>query len=203
MSQFGTINSMEAEDALFSKTTQRIIYVLFGQDEVEDLTYAEILRRTAGGAGAIHRELRRLVAAGLVLERGSPLHRVFVANTRHPIYPELRAIAKKLLGAQNGRRSEKRLDPIAARTFAKKYMWWQKPEEVVGNQERLVAQIMSLGTFDEVRFVEKQLGEQYLRRVVKNASPGNFDRRSWVYWNYRLNLASPGRVPPPPERRFA
>jgi hypothetical protein len=190
---------MQAIDVLYSKTTQRLLLALFRDNPADGLSYAEILRRTEGGSGAIHRELRQFLTSGLLLERGSPSRRLFTANTSHPLYPELHSIAKKLAQVT----TETRLDPLMARTLAKKYLWWQTPDEAARDQQRLVAQVMNMGTFDDVRFVETQLGAEYLRRVLKHALPGHFDPRSWTYWHYRLGLAKPDRVPPLPQRQFA
>jgi hypothetical protein len=190
---------MDAAAVLFSKTTRRLLSVVFAHDRNEGLAYAEILRRTSGGAGAIHRELKRFLAAGLILDKGSAGQRVFVANRKHSLYPELRAMARKLAAKPNAAR----LDPLAARRLAGKYLWWMSPEEALKDQERLVAQVMTLGTFEDVRRIETELGDEYLRSVVKGARPGRFDDKAWTYWHYRLGLAEPGKVPALPQRRFS
>ncbi len=194
---------MHARDVLFSKTQQRVLLALFAED-VDGLTYAQILRKTAGGSGAIHRELAQFAAAGLVLEKGGPWQRVFLPNKAHPVYAELRAIAKKLLAspAQTAPRKET-LDALIARTLARKYLWWVRPEAALQEQQRLVAQIMKLGTLEDIQLVERELGEDCFRKVLKRASPGQFDERSWTYWHYRLDLAQAGRVPSLPRRSFA
>ena len=190
---------MDAKDVLFSKTTRRLLFALFSEGSREALSYAEILRRTQGGAGAIHRELTKFVAAGLIAREGGSARRLYAANKSHPLYGELLAIARKLGNPS----TDRRLDPLMARTLAKKYLWWQKPDDAAHDQQRLVAQVMNMGTFDDVRFVETVLGAEYLRGVLKTALPGHFHPRPWAYWHYRLGLAKPGRVPAPPERRFA
>ncbi len=195
---------MRAQDVLFSKTQQRVLLALFAEDTVDGLTYAQILRKTAGGSGAIHRELTQFAAAGLVLEKGGPWQRVFLANKDHPVYAEIRAIAKKLLGSSTQMAPRKEtLDALIARTLARKYLWWVSPEKALREQERLVAQIMKLGTLEDIQVVEEELGEDYFRKVLKRASPGQFDERSWTYWHYRLDLAQAGRVPSLPRRSFA
>ena len=190
---------MDAADVLFSKTTQRLMLVLFAPGGEERLNYAEILRRTSGGAGAVHRELKRFLAAGLILDKGSGGQRVFVANRRHSLYPQLSAIARKLAAKPK----MAGLDRVIARNLARKYLWWMNPDEAVGDEERLVAQVMNMGTFEDIRLIEKDLGDEYLRRVVKNARPGYFDEKAWAYWHYRLGLAKPDKVPALPQRRFS
>jgi hypothetical protein len=41
------------------------------------------------------------------------------------------------------------------------------------------------------------VGEDELRRALRDAEAGQFDDRSWHYWHYRLGLAE-GDVAPPP-----
>lgn len=189
---------MDARDVLFSKTQQRLIGVLFSDEALQGLTYAEILRRTEGGAGAIHRELKQFLAAQLVV-KAAARHRVFKPNTKHPVYPELRAMAKKLLREIPPAEG---LAPEIAIALGRKYLWWMTPRQVLKDQGRLVAQVMNMGSFEDARLVEKTLGKGKLRSVLKGAAPGQFDRRAWAFWHYRLGLAKPDDVPPLPQRRF-
>lgn len=91
--------AQSARDVLFSKTQQRLLGALFSGAAPEGLSYAELLRRTAGGAGAIHRELRQFISAGLLKEKRVGGHRLFVPNPDHPVYEDLCSVARKLLGA--------------------------------------------------------------------------------------------------------
>jgi hypothetical protein len=188
---------MTPGDALFSRTTQRLLAALFSAPGQEGLTYSEILRRTSGGSGAIHREIARFVRAGLVVREAGPAGRTFAPNRAHPWYGSLHALAKQL-----GVAPPAALEPELARSLARKYLWWLDPDEALGHQDRLVAQVMNMGTFDDVRLVEDRLGEACLRKVLEGAGPGWFDERPWTYWHYRLGLARPGRVPALPRRRF-
>lgn len=90
---------LSARDVLFSKTQQRLLGALFSGAAPDGLSYAELLRRTAGGAGAIHRELRQFLSAGLLKEKRIGGHRLFVPNPDHPVYEDLCSVARKLLGA--------------------------------------------------------------------------------------------------------
>ncbi len=91
--------ALSARDVLFSKTQQRLLGALFSGAAPEGLSYAELLRRTAGGAGAIHRELRQFASAGLLSEKRIGGHRLFVPNAEHPVYADLCSVARKLFGA--------------------------------------------------------------------------------------------------------
>jgi hypothetical protein len=70
---------------------------------------------------------------------------------------------------------------------------------------RVAAQVMNLGTWEDLTKLIETAGEDYLRDVLKGAEAGQLDVRSWHYWHYRLGLAEYGRrpVPPMPVRKTA
>lgn len=84
-------------DALFSKTQQRVLGLLFGQPD-RSFFANELISLTGGGSGAVQRELRRLESSGLVTieRRGNQKH--FQANAASPIYADLCAIVRKTFG---------------------------------------------------------------------------------------------------------
>lgn len=94
-------------------------------------------------------------------------------------------------------------DPTLLTPFARKYIWWMMPEEAVTMPERLAAQVMNLGDYDDVQALVMLAGDDYLRAVLRQAEIGQFTPRSWAYWHYRLGLASPDQVPPMPARILA
>jgi len=84
-------------DALFTKTQQRVIGLLFGNPDRS--YYAnEIVRFAGAGTGAVQRELGKLTAAGLlsVTKIGNQKH--YQANRQSPIFEELRGIVLKTFG---------------------------------------------------------------------------------------------------------
>jgi hypothetical protein len=87
--------------------------------------------------------------------------------------------------------------------YAAKYIWWKTPDEAAETPERVVAQVMDIGDFDDVRALAEAVGDDYLRHVIAQADPGIFSEKSWTYWHYRLGLATPGQVIAMPERRVA
>jgi hypothetical protein len=86
--------------------------------------------------------------------------------------------------------------------LANKYVWWKTPDEAVCMPERVIAQVMNIGDYDDVRELSRQVGDDVLRKVLQQAQVGQFGKRSWIYWNYRLGLASVDHVPAMPVRRF-
>lgn len=87
--------------------------------------------------------------------------------------------------------------------FAARYIWWKTPEEAMEMPERIVAQVMDIGDFDDVRELAEAVGDEYLRRVIANAEAGMFSGKSWAYWHYRLGLAKAGETIATRERRVA
>jgi predicted nucleotidyltransferase len=97
--------------ALFGKARRAILALLYGH--ADELFYVREIARAAGvGHGAVQRELRALVAAG-VLNRTQRGQQVFYqANQASPIYTELRGLVQKTFGAAEVlRRCLQRLRP--------------------------------------------------------------------------------------------
>ncbi len=95
-----------------------------------------------------------------------------------------------------------RMDLPNLKRLAAKYVWWKTPDEAVEMPERVIAQVMNMGDYEDVRNLANQVGDDALRAVVLNAQAGQFGPRSWAYWHYRLGLASVDEVPAMPKRRF-
>lgn len=93
--------------------------------------------------------------------------------------------------------------PETLKRVAAKYIWWKSPEEALQQPQRVVAQVMDMGDYEDVLELEKQADNEYLCEVLVHAEPGQFNPRSWVYWHYRLGLCAPGETPSMPQRRVA
>ena len=87
----------EIGDALFTKTQQRVLSLLYGKPD-KSFYANEIVRWADMGRGTIKRELERLVSAGLLVvsREGNQLH--YQANSENPIYAELVGIVRKTFG---------------------------------------------------------------------------------------------------------
>lgn len=83
--------------------------------------------------------------------------------------------------------------------LATRLIWWKPPAEAVQDIPRLVAQVMTLGTWDDVQTARGLLGNEAFRRVLDNPPPGVFDARSWAYWHAVFEREP---VPPLPKRQF-
>ena len=84
-------------DALFTKTQQRVLRVLFGQPE-RSFYASELIRGAGTGSGAAQRELARLEKSGLIVARRIGNQKHYQANAVSPLFSELRNIVLKTVG---------------------------------------------------------------------------------------------------------
>ena len=87
--------------------------------------------------------------------------------------------------------------------WANRYIWWKTPTEALRHPERIIAQVMDIGDYDDVQQMMRAFGDDAPRDVVQHAEAGMFSPRSWAYWHYRLGLAAPNQVPPLPQRKIS
>jgi hypothetical protein len=83
--------------------------------------------------------------------------------------------------------------------IAQRYLWWGGQGTPHG-AARMAAQIMNLGTYDDISRLERLLPAATLASVMREAQPGWFSARSWEFWRGRLHIELP---PAPPVRDFA
>ena len=102
-------------DALFTRVQQRVLGLLFGQPD-RRFQSAELIRLARSGTGAVHRQLGRLAAAGLVTVTHSGNQKHYQARRDAPIFGELHGLIVKTVGiAEPLRRAlETRADGIRA-----------------------------------------------------------------------------------------
>ena len=99
-------------DALFTKTQQRVLGLLYGTPDKSFYTN-EIMRWAGMGRGTIRRELERLVSAGIlsVTPTGNQNH--YQARQNNPVYSELLGIVRKTFGVAGVVRQT--LEPLNSR----------------------------------------------------------------------------------------
>lgn len=88
----------------------------------------------------------------------------------------------------------------AAETMAAKYVWWKEPTEALQNKHHFLAQLMTLGTLEDVQWMVRSYREEELKEALEMAPPGIFNGRSWNFWHLRLGIAE---VPELPARNLA
>ena len=77
-------------DALFTKTQQRVLRVLFGQPE-RSFYASELIRDAGTGSGAAQRELARLEHSDLIVTRRIGNQKHYQANAESPLSSGSRA----------------------------------------------------------------------------------------------------------------
>ena len=92
--------------------------------------------------------------------------------------------------------------------LADSYIWWKTPEEAARYPDRVLAQVMDIGTFEDCRSMRTAFGDERLCGVLRRAEPGWFRARSWAFWQAALGIdAGPRpvrrRLPPAPWERPA
>lgn len=91
------IKSTSIGEALFTKTQQRVLGLLFANPERSYYTN-EIVRFADAGIGTVQRELQRLESAGLITSEKIGNQKHYRPNPAAPIFEELRGIVIKTVG---------------------------------------------------------------------------------------------------------
>jgi hypothetical protein len=86
--------------------------------------------------------------------------------------------------------------------FGRKYLWWRPVDGRPFSEERIIAQTMSFGTYDDILLLEQAVGSARLAEVMLRAEPGWIDDRSWAFWRGRLLFAVGAVIPEAPPRRM-
>src|SRR5437868_1108886 len=85
--------------------------------------------------------------------------------------------------------------------LGRKYLWWEPIGGQSHSEHRIIAQVMDLGTYEDIRRLEKMIGLERLADVMLQAEPGWFSDRSWEFWRGRLSLALGKEIPEEAPRR--
>lgn len=146
-------------DALFSKSQQRVLSVLFGN--ADRSFYAnEIIALADSGTGAVQRELAKLERAGLVTVTRIGNQRHYQANAAASVFEPLRDIILKTTGLADVLRAA--LVPVAAKVRAAfVYGSVSKGEETATSDIDIMIVSDKLSYGDLFRFLEgaeKRLG---------------------------------------------
>ena len=104
--------SASLSDALFTRTQQRVLSLLFGQSG-RAYGVGELIQMTGAGSGAIQREIARLSGSGLLSVEQVGNQKRYRANPDSPIHDELVAIVHKTFGLVMPLREA--LAPLASR----------------------------------------------------------------------------------------
>ena len=88
--------------------------------------------------------------------------------------------------------------------FAKKYIWWESPQEALRRPYRVLASAMNIGSLEDYQRIRRSFDPELLSDLLTNAEAGWFTERSWSFWHRVLGLVDvQDSVPPLPERVFS
>jgi hypothetical protein len=96
-------------ESLFGKTRRSILTLLYGHTD-ESYHLRKVLRLAGISPGAGQRELKRLVAAGVLIRTVADNQVRFQADPRCPIFGELRSLISKIAGVAEALRAA--LEPL-------------------------------------------------------------------------------------------
>ncbi|CAN5514850.1 hypothetical protein BH10PSE16_BH10PSE16_08310 [soil metagenome] len=102
-------------DALFSKSRQRVLSVLFGNPD-RSFYANEVIALARSGTGAVQRELAALSEAGLITMTRQGNQKHYQANAAAPVFAELRGLVLKTTGLADVLRAA--LAPLASQIEA-------------------------------------------------------------------------------------
>jgi hypothetical protein len=85
--------------------------------------------------------------------------------------------------------------------LGRKYLWWKLPNGQPHSEDRIIAQTMNLGTYDDILLLEQTVGKPRLVEVMRHAEPGWINDRSWEFWRGRLSFATGTVLPHEAPRR--
>ena len=162
-------------DALFTKTQQRLLSLIYGHPD-QSLYLNELVRLANIGRGTVVRELAKLTDSGLVVmtRQGNQNH--YQANPDNPIFDELKHIVQKTFGISDVLRNA--LAPLAD-TLEQAFIYGSvaKGDAHAGSD----VDVMLIG--DELSYSEVMEllapAEQQLQRTINPTlySPAEFEQR--------------------------
>jgi hypothetical protein len=83
----------------------------------------------------------------------------------------------------------------------RKYLWWKPAGGLPHSDDRIIAQTMNLGTYDDILLLEQTVGRARLVEIMRHAEPGWINGRSWEFWRGRLSFATGATIPDKAPRR--
>ena len=107
--------SANLSDALFTKTQQRVLSLLYGHPG-RMMSVSDLIQSTGAGSGAVQREIARLAGSGLLIAEQVGNQKRYRSNPDSPIHDELVGIVRKTFGLAVPLREA--LAPLAGRITA-------------------------------------------------------------------------------------
>ncbi len=81
----------------------------------------------------------------------------------------------------------------------RRYVWWESSEWAYAHPDIFLANVMNLGSWDDIQALRRNIGDEPLKAVLIHPPPGYFSYRSWDYWHVKLNMLP---IPSLPSRKL-
>jgi hypothetical protein len=85
--------------------------------------------------------------------------------------------------------------------LGQKYIWWTPVGDAPHAPDRIIAQVMNIGSDEDTQRLQATVGAARLADVMMHAAAGWFSPRSWNCWRERLSAATSARIPAELPRR--
>lgn len=85
--------------------------------------------------------------------------------------------------------------------WAKKYIWWENPEEAIKDYNKIILKVLDIGTFEDTQILLENIDKNTLIKIIQNSEIGSMRKKSWNYWHTILNIYDDKDIPPMPSRR--
>jgi len=186
------ITSNKLSNALFSKTRQQVLGLLYGHVD-QSFHTNEIIRLTHTGTGAVQRELKQLAEVGVLIVKSIGNQKHYAANHSSPLFNELHGIVLKTFGLVDVIRIA--LEPINSQIHsAFIYGSIAKQEERAGSDIDLMIIADDLNYADLFSLLEstqKQLG-----RVINPTfyAPADWARKKQANNNFVAQVAQQPKI---------
>jgi uncharacterized protein len=97
-------SALAPDRALFGRTRSALLALLFGHTD-ESFYLRQLIRAVGAGHGALQREIKQLTDMGLIVRRVQGNQVLYKANKQSPIFPEIKRLITKTVGAHDAMRS--------------------------------------------------------------------------------------------------
>lgn len=80
-----------------------------------------------------------------------------------------------------------------------RYVWWDTIDWAYAHPAVFLANVMDLGSWDDIQIIRHEVGDSVLKTVLLHAAAGYFHERSWDYWHVKFGI---NPIPALPQRDF-
>jgi uncharacterized protein len=99
-----TRQAIAAPSRLFGNSRNALLTILYGHTD-QSFYLRQLIRATGSGNGALQRELRHLTSLGLITRKVRGNQVLYQANSRSPIFSEMKSLIAKTVGIHDTIRS--------------------------------------------------------------------------------------------------